>query len=215
MAFSNLNYPNKLVNWNKIIKYSKHIDKCGKTEHVVRGVVGTHKKKFERKKKKKNFVECQKRTLGKDTSFVECRCRTLDKFNDSSQPLAIAGGLPSVWLCRLYNTRWKALCRVSLFVNCPTLGKPPLCRVSVFLLSQISCLDCEVCPIVKCAITPILSWVRPCLSAHMNRYWWLLEPYNATTFNSSIVIEIRKVHMKSYCLDCEYQILDKHIYKKE
>ena len=58
------------------------------------------------------FAECQKMTLGKSPFCRVSGEDTRQRVNGGCQPLMAA-----------------ALCRVFWFAECPTLGKPGLCRV--------------------------------------------------------------------------------------
>ena len=72
----------------------------------------TAEKVWRSKVKKKWFAECQKMTLGKSPLYRVSGEDTRQRVNGGCRPLTAA-----------------ALCRVFWFAECPTLGKPPLCRV--------------------------------------------------------------------------------------
>jgi hypothetical protein len=126
------------LNEQKSNSYSKHFYNCAKIEHVSLYSVGTNHKKFgwEKKKIKLYFAECPLLTLRKawfaeclssgtrqSNFFAECQRLALCKGNGRQLLTATDGPLPSVTIRRACGTRQRGLCRVSVDVECPTLGK--------------------------------------------------------------------------------------------
>ena len=86
-----------------------------------------YRKSLEVKSEKIWFAECQKMTLGKSPLCQVSGEDTWQRVNGGCRPLTAA-----------------ALCRVFRFAECPTLGKPGLCRVlgtrQTTSLPSVSCL---------------------------------------------------------------------------